>query len=73
MTYWTVLWITILSGPLHGSKSYLIYESKEQCVEAHWAVIATLPYDFMAKCEETDTLSNSVRPKPNPRYSFGNQ
>ena len=65
---WTVLVITILSGPFEGSQSYLLYESKEQCVEAHWAVIATLPYDFMAKCDESDIWVNPPKPKRNPRY-----
>jgi hypothetical protein len=68
MTYWTVLWITILGGDLKGSNSYLLYESREQCVEAHFAVVDTLPYDFIARCEETDTPSASIRPKRNPRY-----
>lgn len=65
---WTVLVITILSGPFEGSQSYLLYESKEQCVEAHWAVIDTLPYDFKAKCEESDIPSASLKPQRNPRY-----
>jgi hypothetical protein len=65
---WTVLVITILSGPFEGSQSYLLYESKEQCVEAHWAVIDTLPYDFMAKCDESDIWVNPPEPKRNPRY-----
>jgi hypothetical protein len=68
MKFWTILWITMLDGDLKGSQSYLIYPDRETCVEAHFIVLDTLPYDVMARCEETDTPSYSPRPKKNPRY-----
>jgi hypothetical protein len=64
---WTVLVITILSGPFEGSQSYLIYPSYDACFDAHQIVAATLPYDYKIACEETDTASRSIRPRRNPR------
>ena len=68
MEYFTVLWITVLSGPLADSTSGLIYESLEQCEAAKPAIVATLAYDFTVTCEETITPSASIRPKRNPIY-----
>lgn len=66
MEYFTVLWITVLSGPIDGSTSGLIYESLEQCEAAKPAVVATLAYDFTVTCEETVTPSASIRPQARP-------
>lgn len=66
MEYWTVLWITVLSGPLDGSTSGLIYPSLEQCEAAIAPVVETLSYDFNVLCEETITPSSSIRPMPRP-------
>lgn len=68
MTYFTVLWITILSGPLEGSTSGLIYTSKESCIAAIPAVAKTIEgqYDFAVLCEETSRPSASPRPLTRP-------
>lgn len=66
MEYWTVLWITILSGPLADSTSGLIYPSLADCEAAIAPVTATLDYDFNVVCEETVTPSSSIRPKRRP-------
>lgn len=68
MTYWTVLWINILSGPLDGSNSGLIYPSLESCEAAINTVVSTFSgaYDYNVTCEETTQLSSSIRPKPRP-------
>lgn len=66
MEYWTVLWITVLSGPLDGSTSGLIYPSLEACEAATTTISNTLTYDHSLVCEETITLSASIRPMPRP-------
>jgi hypothetical protein len=69
MTYWTILWITVVGGQIPGAKSYLLYPSLEECRAAVLTVTSTLPYDYTVRCEETDTPSGApVRPKKNPRY-----
>lgn len=70
MEYWTVLLITVLSGPLEGSNSGLIYGSLALCESAIPAVVGTLngQYDYNVICEETTTPSSSIRPKRNPFY-----
>jgi hypothetical protein len=67
VTYYTLLVITIIGGPLNGSQSYLIYPSYDACFAAHQIVAATLPYDYKIACEESDTPSRSIRPRRNPR------
>ena len=68
MTYWTILWITVIGGPLNGSQSYLVYPSYEECMAAHQIVSETISYDHKIKCEESLTPSKSIRPLANPRY-----
>ena len=63
MTYWTVLWITILSGPLDGAVTGIIYPSLEACEAATRQVSQTLSYDHSLDCEESTTASSSIRPK----------
>lgn len=66
MEYFTVLWITILSGPLDGTVTGLVYNNLEQCEAAIEPVVATLEYDFNVACEETVLPSSSIRPKRRP-------
>lgn len=68
MTYWTILWITVIGGPLNGSQSYLVYPSYEECMAAHQIVSETISYDHKVRCEESVTLSGTIRPLRNPRY-----
>ena len=68
MTYWTILWITLLSGPLDGQKAYMVYPSMETCRKALTVISDTISYDHNMICEETPTMSTSLRPKRNPRY-----
>lgn len=69
MTYWTVMWITMLSGEYDGfGFGAVVYPSLETCEAALSAVGDTLPYDHNLLCEETTTPSSSMRPKPNPFY-----
>lgn len=63
MTYWTALWITILSGPMEGSDMLLLYPSLLVCEEATSVVSQTLPYDHNMVCEESTTIATSIRPK----------
>lgn len=66
MTYWTVMWITMLGGPYDGQGSFIVYPSLETCEAALSAVGDTLSYDHNLLCEETTTLSASIRPKRRP-------
>jgi hypothetical protein len=68
MEYWTILWITVLSGPLDGATSGLIYENLAACEVALPTVLATIDgqYDYNVVCEETETPSASIRPMPRP-------
>lgn len=68
MEYFTVLWITVLSGPLEGSTSGLIYTNLAKCEAAITTVTSTLDYDYNVVCEETHILSASARPQRNPTY-----
>lgn len=69
MEYWTVMWITMLSGEFDGKGfGAIIYKSLEQCEAALSVVGDTLPYDHNLFCEETTTPSSSMRPQPNPFY-----
>lgn len=69
MEYWTVLWVTVLSGPLDGSTSGLIYPTLAACEAATTTISGTLPYDHSIACNTTDIMSASIRPKRNPTYT----
>jgi hypothetical protein len=46
MDMWTLLWITVIGGPLNGSQSYLLHPSYEECMAAHQIVSDTfVPVD----------------------------
>jgi len=66
MTYWTVMWITILGGPFDGPGSFVVSPSLEACESALNPVGDTLPYDHRLLCEETPVMSSSLRPKRRP-------
>ena len=66
MTYWTILWVTLLSGPFDGDRFFMVYPSLETCEAALTPVSDTLPYDHSMICEETTALSSSLRPKRRP-------
>jgi hypothetical protein len=68
MEYWTVMWITVLSGYLEGATLALPYETEAQCLAALNAVSDTLPYDHNLECRVGDVPSSSIRPKRNPIY-----
>jgi hypothetical protein len=66
MTYYAILFITALSGPLDGHVSAVLYPSMADCEAATRAVSDTLAYDHTITCEMTDTASGSIRPKRRP-------
>lgn len=68
MTYYTIMLITALSGPMAGSQSYVLYTSLEACNAATRAVSETLAYDHTLTCEAGDMPSGSIRPVRNPIY-----
>lgn len=71
MEYWTILWINVLSGPMEGAASGLIYENLAACEAAIPAVVITVDgqYDYNVTCKETETPSSSIRPKRRPEVT----
>ena len=67
MTYWTIMMITVLNGPMEDSQMYLLYPSMESCEAAILPVTDTLIFDYKVECTKSDTMSKSIRPKKNPR------
>lgn len=70
MEYFTVLWLTVLSGPLTGSTTGIVYNSLAQCEAAIIPVTDTVSgqYDYSVVCEESATPSRTPQPKRNPTY-----
>ncbi len=66
MTYWTIMWVTIMGTALDGETSAVAYQSLATCEAALNPVSATLDYDHSLECEETDVPSSSIRPQPRP-------
>ncbi len=66
LEYWTVMWITVLSGYLEGASLALPYETEAQCLAATTAISDTLPYDHSLECRVGDVPSSSIRPKRRP-------
>lgn len=68
MTYWTILLITILSGPMEGSQSIILYFSEDDCLNATRTVSDSIngAYDHKLECMVSDTPSGSIRPEPRP-------
>ena len=67
MDFWTIMMITILSGPMEQIQMGLIYPSEQACYEAVNQVTNTLAYDYKVECEVSDTLSSTIRPKARPQ------
>jgi hypothetical protein len=66
MIYWTALVITILSGPLNGGKTALIYTSMAECRAAAPVVSNTLHYDHKLECVESTAPTSSPMSKARP-------
>lgn len=66
MEYWTILWVTILSGPLDGTVYGIPYPTEQACSAATRTVGDGFGYDHNMECEVTPTLSASIRPKRRP-------
>lgn len=68
MEYWTILWVTILSGQLDGVVYGIPYASEKACIEARSEVGASLDYDHSLSCETMpgNIASSSIRPKRRP-------
>lgn len=68
MAYFTVMWITVISGPIEGTVSGLVFNSLADC-EAHRPAVFEMmkdQYDFIIDCDESDLASGSIRPKRRP-------
>lgn len=68
MTYWAIMLITILSGPVEGQQMTLLYKTIGDCERATAAVSDTFAgaYDHKLECLESDTPSGSIRPRTRP-------
>lgn len=68
MTYWTILWITILGGPLDGTQSGIVFKSEAECHAARETVYDLVygQYTSILECEPSDLASGSIRPKRRP-------
>lgn len=68
MTYWTVLWITVIGGPLDGSQTGIAYRNEAECQAARYIVSDTIgdAYDHTLECEASSVPSGSIHPKPRP-------
>jgi len=67
MDFWTIMLITILSGPLEDTQMGLVYPSEQACYEAVNQVTDTLPYDYKVECEVSVSVSSTIRPRPRPQ------
>lgn len=65
-----ILWVKVLSGPLEGTATGLVYTSLPACEAAVAPVTATLDgqYDYAVRCEDLSPPDAGVRPKRNPLY-----
>jgi len=54
MTYWTVLLINILTGPLEGDQYIIPYSTAAACESAMNTVGTTLDYDYTMTCVVTE-------------------
>jgi len=66
MTYFTVMLITALSGPLADADMRLVYFSQDKCLLALNSVSNTLGYDHKIECIVTQVASSSIRPRARP-------
>ena len=66
MTYWAIMLITVLSGPMEGSQSYVLYTTEDECINSINAVGDTLSYDYKIECQGSDLPSGAIRPKARP-------
>ena len=68
MTYWTIMIVTILSGPMDGTPTNLLFKSPDSCEAARTLVFDALAddYDVGIDCFVSDTPSDSIRPKVRP-------
>ena len=66
MTFWTIMWITVIGTSVDGATFPIIYRSEAECEAARSAVGDTLHYDYSMECVVTEIMSHSVHPKPRP-------
>jgi hypothetical protein len=60
-TFMTILWITMLSGPMEGDVFGIPYTTEAACKKAMKPVGDTLDYDYNMQCE---TLPINVEIEP---------
>lgn len=68
MTFWTILWITVLGGDVDGLTYPILYKSEADCVSASAVVSDTLKYDHSMECVVSEIPSSSPRPKARPEH-----
>jgi hypothetical protein len=68
MTHWTIMLITILSGPMAGTATPILYRTEALCQAATASVSNSLSesYDHKLACLPTVRASISAHPKERP-------
>lgn len=66
MTFWTVLWIGFIGGPMDGQHAFVVYPDLAACEAATAQISATLDYDHSLECQETPAARTSIRPQRRP-------
>jgi len=66
VTYWTVLFIGFIGGPLDGERSFVVFPDFAACEAGARQISQTLGYDHSLDCEESTTASRSIRPQRRP-------
>lgn len=66
MTFWTILFITILDPRLEGATMQIAYATEAECDAARSIVGDTLSYDHNMQCIVSNVPSASMRPRPRP-------
>ena len=68
MTHWTIMLITILSGPMTGTATPILYRTEALCQAATVPVSNSLDgsYDHKLACLLTVSASSSIRPRARP-------
>ena len=67
MTFWTLMFITVIGGEMDGSQSYVLHRSMADCNAAISATSDTITYDHAMECVASDTPSGSIRPRQKPK------
>lgn len=66
MTFWTVLWITVIGGSADGVTFPVLFQTEADCNAARAMISDALKYDNAIECVPSEFPSNSPRPRHRP-------